>query len=368
MISIHELVTMSPYETVGIATAVALELGLNEDDHSLPLHAQDERRRIFWTLFCADRAVSTYLVKPVAIPENVISIRLPQLHIGGAVVDSPDIVCDRSARRKTLLTIKQPHVFFRQYVLMRRLHGVMLEKIHLAPEIIDPEAVLVDLRNRIDDWWTDTVSSASNEFQHPLLELNYNLFLTNLYRPSRLFAQTPPLRMPLLRSASYRAISLYHDLHSRRRIAQSYIHLYNIVVLAVSMLYTIGEAEGDVRNLDISSWRIKALNNIDATQNLLSTFCTGWPGVNRFRQAFTALAANVKVKLVRPGVTLDPPAWALPLPSENFAHSSNGDQGGGEMVQMDMGMPTGDFMFDSGSVDVEAFLSSMGLSEWTSGV
>ena len=251
---------------------------------------------------------------------------------------------------------------------MRRLHGVMLEKIHLAPEISDPEVVLVDLRNRIDDWWTDTISSASNGFQHPILELNYNLFLTNLYRPSRLFAQTPPLRMPLLRSASYRAISLYLDLHSRRRIAQSYIHLYNIVVLAVSMLYTIGEAEGDNRNFDISSWRTKALSDIEATQSLLSTFCTGWPGVNRFRQAFTALAANVKVKLVRPGVTNAPPDWALPLPDQGFADTSSGDAQVGDVVSMDMGMPTGDFLFDSGSIDVEAFLSSMGLSEWTSGV
>jgi len=56
LISLHQFVTISPYETVSIGAAMALEMGLNHEDTTLPVAVQEERRRVFWTLFCADRA------------------------------------------------------------------------------------------------------------------------------------------------------------------------------------------------------------------------------------------------------------------------------------------------------------------------
>lgn len=249
--------------------------------------------------------------------------------------------------------------------MLRRLHGIMLERIYLAEEVKDPESLLVDLRNQIDDWFADTIPihlDGAASLPHPFFEVQYNICLTNLYRPSRLSASTPPLRLPLLRTTSARAITLYQDLLLRRRVARSYTHLYNIVVLGVSMLYALGESEGDVRNLEISSWRSQALKDIDAVQNLLVAYCEGWSGVSRYQETFATLAGSMRYKLSRPSHVNQPPAWARPsdaaAPSDTPVTAT--PVGGHEWNNAD-------FVFDSGAIDVEAFLSSIGLSEWTSG-
>jgi len=309
--------------------------------------------------------VATYTVKPLAIPEAIISIRLPEQDIGGMITDTTTIVRDVHTKHARS-SLQSPSKFFRCIVMLRRLHGIMLERIYLAEQVKDPESLLVDLRNQIDDWFADTLPVASgdndNPSPHPFFEVQYNLCLTNLYRPSRLSASTPPLRLPLLRTASARAITLYQDLLSRRRVARSYTHLYNIVVLGVSMLYALGEAEGDVRNLDISSWRLQGLRDIDAVQNLLVAYCTGWSGVSRYQETFATLAGSMRYRLSRPSHVNQPPAWARPADApahqdqQPVLHTADSSE-----------WNNADFVFDSGAIDVEAFLSSVGLSDWTSG-
>lgn len=280
----------------------------------------------------------------------------------------------RSKASDLISPFQSPALFFRHLVLMRRLNGIMFEKITLAAQIPDPDALFTDLRNQIDDWWTNVQASFStivapstyHSSRHPFFELNYNLFLTNLYRPSRLFAQTAPMRIPILRSASSRAIEMYRELNDRRRLPQNYVQLNNIVVIAVSLLYAIGENEGDPRNLDIGSWRVKALEDMSKCEKLLAGFCVGWPGVERFRQAFGELAMSVKGRLIRSSQPTSLPAWSFPAPTlptqpaPTPVSMGMGDQGA-------LGSTDWTEVTDFGTIDVEAFLSSVGLSDWTSG-
>lgn len=54
-----EFVTMSPYEVSQIACTMSMEMRLHEERPDLPQAEQDERRRLFWSLFLVDR-VSAY--------------------------------------------------------------------------------------------------------------------------------------------------------------------------------------------------------------------------------------------------------------------------------------------------------------------
>lgn len=265
---------------------------------------------------------------------------------------------------------------------------------YLAREIPNPEVVFTDLRNQIDGWWNDTLASVPPSSssavrkhgysRHPLFELNYHLFIVNLYRPSRLFAQTLPARLPTLRKSASRAIELYKQLTIDRRIPYNYIQLNNIVVIAISLLYTLDEKEGDSRNVELLSWRLGAMDDISASEVLLSTFCEGWLGVSDFRVAFVRLANTVRAKITRspiPVTTL--PLWTAPIPISEAGPSLNEygdvDAIGGEGVAYSGGVDEEapfalhqsnhgeDQPWDVGTIDVEAFLTSMGLADWRSG-
>jgi hypothetical protein len=48
-------VTMSPYEVTSFTASMALEMGLHKENPDLSLYEQEERRRLFWSLFLLDR-------------------------------------------------------------------------------------------------------------------------------------------------------------------------------------------------------------------------------------------------------------------------------------------------------------------------
>lgn len=194
-------------------------------------------------------------------------------------------------------------------VLVRRMNGIVLHEIYLGAPGRNGDEVLARVRNQLDDWFHSVPRPPPpGPAHHLFFELYYNICLTTLYRPSPLFAHTHPMRMPALRKASGRAIELYRQLHAERKMAQNYVHLYHIVSLAVALIYTLIESEGDPQNLQLSSWRREAVREVDVCENLLATFCVAWPGVSKFRDAFATLAADVKARIAVP----DQPAPAAP--------------------------------------------------------
>lgn len=63
---------------IGIAIRLAQQLGLmREPDSTLPLEEQEERRRIFWSLYLLDRLVSCGRNQPLAIADDSCHLRLP---------------------------------------------------------------------------------------------------------------------------------------------------------------------------------------------------------------------------------------------------------------------------------------------------
>lgn len=96
--------TMNPYDLVGIVAQVSNELHYECEAPWLPFEVQEQRRRIFWSLYCLDRMresaevdyiltrkVSALLQKPFWIPENTIQICLPLLP--NASSEAIDQVC-----------------------------------------------------------------------------------------------------------------------------------------------------------------------------------------------------------------------------------------------------------------------------------
>ncbi|WVQ78314.1 hypothetical protein IAT38_000399 [Cryptococcus sp. DSM 104549] len=286
---ILDFAQMNPYNVVRIAAGLAMELRMHEDDPSLPFEVQENRRRLFWSVITVDRLVSSTLMKPLAIPDSIITTSLPSTS-----------------------SIE----FFRHIVLLRRLDGIVLHEVYLFPaRDADPDITLTRIRNEIDSWNDSIPVSTSNRGYWPL-ELGYHQLICKLYRPSPLFAHTHPSRMTTLRRSSYRVIEMYRSLQAEQRVPQNYVHLHMIITASVALIYTLLESEGDPQNLHLAAWRRQALQEVGNCEELLGNFAVCWPGVSKFREAFSHLADDVKVRLrdsVQPTTAAQ---WAAPPPAQ----------------------------------------------------
>lgn len=262
----------------------ALELGLHKDpDPSLPLEERDGRRRIFYAIYNLDRVVALTMTKPLLLPDEIITTELP------TVIHATT----------PLFGYLTATTFFHHTIKMRKISGIILSQVYLSPPPdVDEnrEQVLANIHNMIDDWYGDIPRDSKGEL-FAWFELFYNILLTNLYRPSSLFNNTHPLRMTALRRTAYRAIQLFKVLQSDRGVAENLVHLSSIVTAAVTLVYTLLEAEGDPRNLALNAWKREALSQVLETEQLLAGFCANWVGVQRFYEAYHTLANEVRTKV-----------------------------------------------------------------------
>lgn len=81
------------------------------------------------------------------------------------------------------------------------------------------------------------------------------------------------------------------------------------MVSCISLLYSLVHYGGDARNSHSAEWRVSALQQVQMCQELLDSFCVGWPNTDRYRETFKQLADVV--------VTRHPDA-----PKENSSYSS----------------------------------------------
>ncbi|KAL1413830.1 hypothetical protein Q8F55_001614 [Vanrija albida] len=274
----------SPDHVARVVVQFAVELGLHKDpDPSLPLEERDRRRRIFYAIYNLDRVVALTLTKPLLIPDEIITTELPTvLHATTPLFGYLDAT-----------------TYFHQTMRMRKISGIILTQVYLSPPPDvgeDREQVLATIHNMIDDWYSAIPRDSKGEC-YAWFELFYNILMTNLYRPSSLFHNTHPLRMTALRRTAYRAIQLFKVLQSDRGLAENLVHLSSIVTAAVTLIYTLLEAEGDPRNLALNAWKREALSQVLETEQLLAGFCANWVGVQRFYDAYHTLANEVRTKV-----------------------------------------------------------------------
>lgn len=94
----------------GLAVRIAQELGLMQDaEHDVPLHDQEERRRVFWSVYLLDRLISCGRGRPLAVLDASCHLQLPSTDWawkGGSLETTPtlDELTDRSFRRHDILS------------------------------------------------------------------------------------------------------------------------------------------------------------------------------------------------------------------------------------------------------------------------
>jgi hypothetical protein len=137
------------------------------------------------------------------------------------------------------------------------------------------EETMVSLRNQIDAWYENLPRSGTQLLVHPYLEVNFRLLLVRLYAPCKRVPFTPLPMMPVLRKSAFTVIEMYgKDRDGRQdRIAQNHITLFHITTCCVALVYVLTANEGSDSNFRLVSWRRKAVEQVEAAQKYLDSFC-----------------------------------------------------------------------------------------------
>lgn len=217
------------------------------------------------------------------------------------------------------------------------------------------DATIASIHRQLDQWYEDTpvarriVVTGEGFTSGSFFALWHNLYLAALYRPSPLCPHMTRTRLQTLRGASTRAIDLFRDLHRDKRLPANHIHLQQIFVSCISLLFCLCRYDGaqtlspfnvrpplkltlcragDPSNVLSPSWRHSAIERLESCNDLLNDFSAGWPATQKCvthtksdpRLLFWTLIVNstarqVLIHIFEPGLR---PSRPVSHPSPSF--------------------------------------------------
>lgn len=267
MLSVSYSTSASLWHLVGMATRLALEMGLHREAvYQVPagLSASEEdrlrqevevKRRCFWVVFNMDRIISNTLGRPVAINLLEIDTEYP------TVEENPEPSWGTSPTVEDILQYPQwpaNTVIFVHITWHRVITGKILSNLHNTPKsrMPDPQTSITirrQLAEELDQWRAGVAAL-------PLLEASaarsrdksnfrttewYNLLYHNcmlmLYRPIHSLQDVPQTSEVLAQiyHSSRQSISSYADLHKARKINYTWITLHAVFLVGLSYVYAL---------------------------------------------------------------------------------------------------------------------------------
>jgi hypothetical protein len=271
---------------VGAAVRLAIGMGLHSPSASakqLPMDAQEHRRRIFWSLYMADRVVSLSLGRPFAIRDDDIDLD------PFSAVDDDRILTDQILPQPPLkssdlivplhiLSLRQiaSQIFDQVYSnknkhledseqaeIFSRLHAQLLEWRRTIPFPL-PRCQSLQIPHTSTSWY----------------DYNYYMQLIMLYRPSPLCPVLTLEKVELIADASAMAIRHVEVMHDDHRYSYNWITLFNLFSMAITLIYSI-MAQPDP--LPIYLKRTDALSSLERASKVLGNFAQKYPTVARCR-------------------------------------------------------------------------------------
>jgi hypothetical protein len=282
---------------VGSAIRLAIGLGLhapNASARELPMDVQEYRKRIFWSLYMADRVVSISLGRPLGIRDDDIEVDL-----FSAVDDEcifPDRILPQPQLRESDLTVPL-HV-----LALRRIASQIFDQVysnrnrHLPT--VDQKDIFSGLHTQLLEWRRTMPfplpQCRSLQIPHTCTswyDYNYYLHLIMLYRPSPLCPVLTLEKVDLIANASAMAIRHIEVMHNEERYSYNWITLFNVFSVALTLIYSI-TAQPD--SLPIYLRRSDALSDLDRASRVLGNFAQKFPTVARCRNIVQGVSQRLR--------------------------------------------------------------------------
>ncbi|KAE8337970.1 hypothetical protein BDV24DRAFT_139040 [Aspergillus arachidicola] len=296
------------WHIIGFAVRYAVELGMHRNIKCGGPRAQDPyhieiRRRVFWSAYVLDRAVSLTLGRPFALSENDIDVDLP-VALEQNPVNVKEIQYNQSSAALTETKTSNLSSFV-HLCRLRRLESRIKQELYSASSPATMQDYTYD--TTIDSYRQELLEWLNNiPFFTPdgKLQEGYSLYDTpEFFR----IQYSKALRMLLQhritnfsseanspKDKEYLALSArasgdicqyYRTLHQRRPLGWNFLALHSIFTAGLTLLYCIW---AEREHADLARFE-----DIRSCSNVLFAISERWPTATKFRDIFEVLAKRM---------------------------------------------------------------------------
>lgn len=233
---------------LGTALRICVDLGLHAETQRTKYLAftRDRRRRLFWCLYLLDRQVCFYLGRPVGIPDDAITARLPSALDDAFIVEDSPLEMDYSDALDDAATMPSYKSVALSIIEIRQLQGevqrILYENGPLPRAFETVGQWRAHMHGELERWRNATpkTTRAMNcDFHVEFFALNYNHTLLALNGLSpRTFKLSPDAYRAVL-EALKNLMLCYTLLQAKKAINYTWAAVHNLFIAGTSYLFAL---------------------------------------------------------------------------------------------------------------------------------
>lgn len=279
------------WSMIGVVMRHCLDSGLHRKSN-LPVLLDQQRKRLFWTVYMLERSVARTLGRPCAVTDREIDVELPA-NVQDETENEEELIAaiEHASQYPYQITALSPAIHIvRVQRIESKIHRT-LYRVDKPITAIQPHKVAL-LRAELEDWkdhiW-DVIPPASEDEVIPYNMAEYHmiqyykatLLLLLPFLPS-LTPMDPDFR--LCAFAAGQVCQLYKLLHDKQQyISYSLLALHASFVAGLVMVYCF--------SMDRSIFDGKFSSDIRACSTVLYVIAERWPATRKVKNAFESLVA-----------------------------------------------------------------------------
>ncbi|KAE8416450.1 fungal-specific transcription factor domain-containing protein [Aspergillus pseudocaelatus] len=301
--------SLGGWHIIGFAVRYAVELGMHRNIKCGGPRAQDPyrieiRRRVFWSAYVLDRAVSLTLGRPFALSENDIDVDLPYA-LEQSPVNGKKIQYNESSAALTETKTSNLSSFV-HLCRLRQLESRIKQELYSAstPTTMQDysyDATIDSYRQELLEWLNNIpfkftsdgqVQEGYSLYDTPeFFRIQYSKALRMLlqHRITHVSSETNSSKDKEYLALSARAAGdicqYYRTLHQRRPLGWNFLALHSIFTAGLTLLYCIW---AEREHADLARFE-----DIRSCSNVLFAISERWPTATKFRDIFEVLAKRM---------------------------------------------------------------------------
>lgn len=269
---------------IGLAMRTCVELGLHRRTvtENLDPFGVQLRRRLFWTVYYLERAISMSLGRPCSISDRHIDVDLP-LDVDDYVRDP--VILNSLQPPTTITTLS----LFHAILCIRRIDSRIQHSIYRADRPLQELRPKMDkIYRQLEAWKALVMPRFKDDLDYP--SLHYNRAVRLLIQPFLpLLTVTDPYYHICIRAAGD-ICQAHKKLHQTLEYGHSFLAVQTVFVAGITLLYALWTNTEKV-------WSVQMSNDIRACSTVLFVMTERAPWVKRYRDSFELLVNAAMEKL-----------------------------------------------------------------------
>ncbi|PSK38340.1 hypothetical protein C7M61_002902 [Candidozyma pseudohaemuli] len=236
---------------LGTALRLCVDMGLHKEEHpksqTMSAFTKDRRRRLFWSTYSIDRQMCFYLGRPVGIPEESITARLPS-ELDDAFIDPSDNntrdYSDNSGGMASCKTITLS--FFKVRQIQLECQRILYENGELPRRFSNLAQWKTHISEELELWRARCPKKPRKmncEFNTEFFDLNYYHTLLLINGLSKKTFQLAPDAYFKVLEALKGLMACYTKLYHKKAINYTWAAVHNLFMAGTSYLFVLYNSE-----------------------------------------------------------------------------------------------------------------------------